>query len=171
MAQKIGRFDWRGEWADRDAINRNAETLETVEADVGKLEQRIAKQARDILQLRAIVEGLVDMLQATIGLDEHALDDAVAAALERLAPRPPQPKPPPQPPQPPTDPYRNLPPELAGADEDSTAAKELLGVAQEHYFSKRFSKAREIYQDIVRRYGATKQAAIAREQLENLRGV
>lgn len=38
-------------------------------------------------------------------------------------------------------------------------------------FSERFQEARVIYQQIVDEHGGTKQAAIARQQLENLRGV
>jgi predicted lipid-binding transport protein (Tim44 family) len=51
------------------------------------------------------------------------------------------------------------------------AAKALLATAQDHHFAKRFVDAREVYAQIVERYGATKQAATARQQLENLRGL
>jgi hypothetical protein len=55
--------------------------------------------------------------------------------------------------------------------DDIEAAKALLATAQKHHFAKRFADARELYTQIVDRFGATKQAATARQQIENLRGV
>jgi hypothetical protein len=51
---------------------------------------------------------------------------------------------------------------------DSPTAQALLTTAHDHHFSKRFQDARVIYQQIVEQHGATKQATVARQQLENL---
>jgi hypothetical protein len=71
-------------------------------------------------------------------------------------------------PVPSTDPYRGIP-TTDPRDEDVAAAKALLAVAQDHHFSRRFQEARAVYQQIVDSHGDTKQAATARQQLENLR--
>jgi len=54
--------------------------------------------------------------------------------------------------------------------EDIDAAKKLHRVAEDHHFSKRFADARAVYKEIIDRYGTTKQASVARQQLDNLRG-
>jgi TolA-binding protein len=53
--------------------------------------------------------------------------------------------------------------------EEIEAAQTLLAQAQKHHFSKQFQEARAIYKQIVERYGDTKQATVARQQIENLR--
>jgi hypothetical protein len=55
--------------------------------------------------------------------------------------------------------------------EDVAAARALLRKAEDLHFNKRFQEAREIYQQIVDKHADTKPAAVARQQLENLRGV
>lgn len=54
--------------------------------------------------------------------------------------------------------------------ETVTAAKALICIAEQHHFSKRFADARATYAQIVEKYGNTKQAIVAKQQLENLRG-
>jgi hypothetical protein len=54
--------------------------------------------------------------------------------------------------------------------EEIEAAKAMLASAEFHHFAKRFGDARVLYGQIVDRYPATKQAATARQQLDNLRG-
>jgi TolA-binding protein len=166
MAQKLGilnQWFW-GEWADRAAINRNAEDLSTVEAEVGALRTLVQRQAQDILRLRAMLDGVVDLLHDKLQLDEAELRRSVEAAWEKLNP------PPPEKPVSPvgTDPYRGG---TAGEPTvpETDAAKALLATAQSHHFSRRFAEARDAYQQIVDGYPATKQAATARQQLDNLK--
>jgi len=166
VAQKLGLFNqwlW-GKWADRSAINKNADALESVEATVSSLQETVAVQAEEILRLRAMILGVVDLLQAKVPIDESELELAMNHAWERLVPPPP-----PEPPRGPTDPYRNLVASDEATPEEIDAAKALLATAEEHHFAKEFDEARAIYQKIVDRYGATKQAKVARQQLANLR--
>lgn len=163
MAQKLGILNQLlfGDWAERDAINRNADSLSTVEANVAELRTMVQRQQQEILRLRAMFLGVVEVLQEKVQLDEAELERAVQAALIELAP------PPPSPPVAPSDPYRNTPVEPSATDVD--AAKALLTTAQDHHFAKRFQEARTVYQQIVEQYPHTKQAGIARQQVDNLR--
>ena len=167
MAEKLGFFDqWMwGNWAERGTINKNAETLGAVEASVGSLQATVANQAQEIIRLRAMLAGLVEVLRSTVQLDDAALEIAANAAWAKLVPQPPENKPAA------TDPYRGLP--ASGDDptpDEIAAAKQLLRVAEDHHFSKRFANAIEVYQEIIDRYCTTKQAATARQQIANLRG-
>jgi len=47
----------------------------------------------------------------------------------------------------------------------------LMKVAEGHHFSKQFAEARSVYEEVVAKYGNTKQAASARQQLQNLKGI
>lgn len=64
MAQKPGFLDQMlfGDTEERAAINRNAAELDKVEASVGDLRRVVQNQASEILQLRAALSGLVDVL-------------------------------------------------------------------------------------------------------------
>lgn len=163
MAKKLGLLDQIlfGDWADRAAINRNAEDLSNVEAEVSALRTVVQRQAEDILRLRAMLTGLVDVVREKVSFSEVELEQAVQAAWTELAPPPP--------PTTRTDvhPYRGDPVELS--EEEIAAAKALLKSAQDHHFSKRFSEARALYQQIVDQHPTTKQATTARQQLDNLR--
>jgi TolA-binding protein len=165
MAQKLGFLDqllW-GDHADRAAINRNAAELDNVSATVADLRKLVHIQSNEILQLRGILNGLVEVLQQKVSFTDAELEGAVRTALDKLAPPPP----------PPTkgyDPYRNLPqPEIEASPEEIAAANALHKKAQDHHFSKRFKEAREVYQEIVDKYGHTGTATHARQQLENLK--
>ena len=163
MADKLGILDQMlfGKWADRSAINRNAEALSSVESDLGELRKVLKQQAEEILRLRAMFLGLAEVVQAKTAFADVELEQAVDAAWAKLSPPPPTA-------QPSTDPYRGTPGgEPSPADVD--AAKALLATAQNHHFSQRFSEARTIYQQIVDAYPTTKQAATAKQQLANLR--
>lgn len=147
-----------GEWADRSAINRNAEDLSLVEADLTKLRAAVQQQGQEIVQLRALLAGLIDVLQTRISLDDAELEHAVREAMTEL-----------QPPAKPAaggSPYRDG---GAAPPADDPAAKVLLAKAQDLHFSKRFDEAREVYKQIVEQYGDTKQAVAARQQVENLK--
>jgi hypothetical protein len=161
MAKKLGIFNqlFFDKWADRSAINANAEALESVEMDVTALRKVVARQAKEIDHLHALIEGVVEVLHAKLPFDDAELEHAVTAALERRAP--------PQPAPQPTDPYRNTP---AGSTPDDPAAAALLRAAQDHHFAKRFAEARAAYKEIVERHAESKQAKIAQQQIENLRG-
>ncbi len=163
MAEKLGFFaNWLGgDWAERSTINANADTLEGVEARMNDLERTVDRQAKEILELRATAMGLVELLQTKVKFDDSELDVEVRSAWNKLLP--------PAKPKSSTDPYRGTPAGDASA-EDIAAAKELMRVAQDHHFSKRFAEARTVYQQIVESYGSTKQAATARQQIENLKG-
>jgi hypothetical protein len=165
MADKLGIFDQMlfGKWADRAAINRNAEELSNVEAGMDEMRKLVQRQGQEILRLRAMLMGVVEVLHAKAPFDDAELEHAVEAAWTKLSP------PPPAPPTSPTagDPYRGAAGDPAAGDVD--AAKALLVSAQSHHFSQRFAEAKAVYQQIVERYGNTKQAATARQQLENLR--
>lgn len=163
MAEKLGLFNQLlfGNYAERATINRNAEELSLVGADLEKLRKVAERQAEEILQLRAMVMGMVEVLQQKAVIDKTQLEDAMEAAWTKL-------NPPPTPPPTSGDPYRGTAGEASPADVD--AAKTLLAAAQDHHFSRRFPEARAVYQQIVDQYGTTKQAATARDQLKNLRG-
>jgi hypothetical protein len=162
MAEKLGFLNQLmfGNWAERGAINRNAEDLSAVEANIESLQKVVQRQAQEILQLRAMFMGVVEVLQHKTLVDDAELEQAVKAAYTSLAP-PPKPLPA-------TDPYRNSPTADA-SPEDVAAAKALLATAQDHHFSRRFAEARAVYLQIVEKYGDTKQAVTARQQLENLK--
>ena len=161
MAEKLGILNQLlfGDWAERSTINRNAEHLSTVEANVSALREIVALQADEIMQLRAILKGVIEVVRAKTPFDDTELERAVNAAWAELSP--------PEPPKAPTDPYRSLPVDVSAADVD--AAKALLATAQDHHFSRRFQEARAVYQQVVDQYGNTKQAETARQQLDNLR--
>jgi hypothetical protein len=165
MAQKLsffGQWMW-GNWAERDVINNNAETLETIESKMSDLQSTVARQTQEIARLRAMIAGLVDVLQTKVSFDDAELESAANAAWTQLQP-------------PPTkqsgDPYRGLPQAAEEPTaEEIEAAKQLLRVAQDHHFAKQFETARSVYTEIIDRYGATKEAGVARQQLANLRGM
>jgi hypothetical protein len=173
MAQKLDWFSqwWRGEWADRRAINANADALEDVEATVGGMQRRIDRQAKEILRQRAMITGMIELLYAANVFDERALQRSVNAAWTRLtAPPALAPAPSPSRAQPvATDPYRGLPASEPVVTDDPDA-KALLQVAEEHVFFRRFSDARAVYTDVIARYPDTQQAAVAREHLADLGG-
>ncbi len=166
MAQKLGFFSqWLGgDWAERNTINANADALESVESKMTDLQATADRQAKEIIQLRATIMGLAEVLQAKVQFDDLELEREVNAALEKLAPQPKAPK------QGPTDPYRGLPAGDA-TPEEIDAAKKLMRIAEDHHFSKRFADARDVYKEVVEKYGGTKQAVAARQQLQNLRGL
>jgi hypothetical protein len=93
MAQQLGIFDqwFGGEWADRQAINRNAYELDYVQADVTSLQQALRKQANEILYLRAMFMGVVEVLHAKAPFDDAELAAAVDRAWGRLNRPPPPP--------------------------------------------------------------------------------
>jgi hypothetical protein len=163
VAEKLGIFSqWLGgEWADRRAINRNADALDSVEANVSELRSTIAHQSEEIMRLRAMIMGVVEVLHAKAPFADAELEAAVKAAWTELT------KPPPAPPTQ-TDPYRSLPGEPTS--DDIAAAKALMTIAENHHFAKRFADARATYQEVVTRYGNTKQAVVAKQQIANLRG-
>jgi hypothetical protein len=148
--------------ADQHAINQNAKILESVEVSLSSLQATVARQAQEILRLQAMIAGLVDVLQFKVPFDADELDRAANDAWNQLAP-------PAAAPAAPTDPYRNQPTSDT-TTEDVAAAKALLRVAEEHHFAKRFADARVTYQEVIDRFGNTKQASVARQQIENLRG-
>lgn len=165
MARKLGFFEeWLGsDWAQHRAINANAETLESVESRLLDLQSTVERQAKEIVQLRATVMGLAELLQRKVSFEDAELDQEVKVAYQQLVP-------PPKPAPAATDPYRQMPAGDA-TPEDSAAAKRLLKQAEDHHFAKQFAEARAIYQEIIAKYGATKQANQARQQLSNLKGV
>jgi TolA-binding protein len=68
-------------------------------------------------------------------------------------------------------PFATARPAIPEALRDSEAAKALLRAAQDHHFAKQFAEARQRYTDLVTQFPDTKQATVARQQLENLRNV
>lgn len=164
MAEKLGIFSqWMwGEWADRNAINKNADVLESVETNVSALQSTVARQSEEILRLRAMIMGVVEVLHAKAPFDDDELEAAVNAAWTGLTK-------PTASLQVATDPYRGLPGVTEPTPEAVTAAKALISVAEQHHFSKQFADARATYAEIVEKYGNTKQAIVAKQQLENLR--
>lgn len=163
MAEKLGLFaQWLGgDIAERKIINANAEALTSVENQLEALHAIVERQAKEIVELRATIMGLSELLRAKVNFESEDLDREVSAAMVQLRPPPP----PPEPVAFSSDPYRGLP--LDPVDLD--AAKRLMRAAEDHQFSKRFAEARAIYQQVVDGYPGTKQAIAARTQLENLR--
>ena len=164
MAQKLGFMQqwWGGTWADRDAINQNAETLESVEANVTELQRLVSRQAQEILRLRATITGIVEVLHDKVALDDADLERAVNTAWEHLSP------PASAAPATSTTPYRDGATSTEPTPDDIAAATKLIRTAEGHHFGKRFADARAAYQEVIDRYGTTKQATIARQQLKNL---
>lgn len=162
MAQKLGFLNqWLfGSWAERAAINRNADSLSRVELTVHELRVAVQQQGEQLVQLRAVVMGVVELLQLRATFHEAELERAVKTAWTKLTTPPPAAVT--------THPYRGSGDEPSAADVE--AARELMRAAQDHHFSRRFDEARPIYQEIVERFGNTKQAKVARDQLVNLRG-
>jgi hypothetical protein len=115
MAQKIGLFDQMlfGTSASRAAINRNADELSYVGASVTTLHALVQRQAQEILQLRAMVIGLAEVLHARALFDEPELQRAVQASWAQLTAPQPQPQPPPAA----TDPYRGMPADVPAPPE------------------------------------------------------
>lgn len=109
MAQKVRWLDgWLlgGEWADRRVINQNADELTYVEGGMTQLGAIVQRQGQEILWLRAVVAGLVEVLHARSPFDSAELEGAVQSAWKELT----APPPPPSPPAPTmTDPYRGMP--------------------------------------------------------------
>ncbi len=165
MAERLGFFSqWLGgNWAERNTINANADALESVESKVRDLRATADRQAKEIVQLRATLIGLADVLQAKVQFEDSDLEHAVNVALEKLAPQPKDPA------SRSTDPYRGLPTDEP-TPEDVAAAKQLMRAAEDHHFARRFAEARQVYEEVVAMYGSTKQAVAARQQLQNLRG-
>ena len=94
MAHKLGFFtQWMfGDWAERDAINKNADTLETIEAKVSDLRSTVARQAQEITRLRAMVMGLVEVRSSTDTARRsrrasHASNSITCAASEAIGRR------------------------------------------------------------------------------------
>jgi hypothetical protein len=104
MAHKLGFFDqwFGGEWADRAAINRNADDLSAVEASVSGLQAVVQRQGQEILRLRAMFLGVVDVLHQKAPFDDAELERAVQIAWTKLTTPPPTT-------QGSTDPYRRTP--------------------------------------------------------------
>lgn len=100
MAQKILNKWFGGEWQDRAAINANAIELEAVGTDVEILRRLIKQQSQQLLQLRAMFMGVVDVLHAKMPFDDAELERAVTSAWTQLT------APPPPPAQPGGEPYR-----------------------------------------------------------------
>lgn len=100
MAQ-VGFFDqwFFGAWADRRAINETSNELYAVEGNVQQLNQIVAQQRKELLQLRALVLGLVEVMHRKAPFDEAELQKEVEVAYDRLL------RPPPPPPMPPANPY------------------------------------------------------------------
>ncbi|HEX3760005.1 MAG TPA: hypothetical protein VHW23_14920 [Kofleriaceae bacterium] len=109
MAQKFDWSAWRlGLFTERAVINRNAEELDYVQGTLSSLWGTVQRQQQEILQLRATLIGVIEVLHARAPFDVDELDRAVQTALTDLTAPPP---PPPSPPPASTDPYRGLPAE------------------------------------------------------------
>jgi hypothetical protein len=109
MAQKVRLLDYwlLGAWADRTVINQNADELAYVEVGVTSLQATVQRQGQEILWLRAVLSGLVEVLHARSSIDDAELEHAVQAAWNQLTAPPPAPSPAPAM----TDPYRGTPAE------------------------------------------------------------
>jgi hypothetical protein len=83
MAQKLSL--WRDQkWAAYEAINRNSEDLDTVELSVRGLQTIMQRQAQEILRLRAMIMGIVEVIHAKAPFDDAELEAAVQAAWVQL---------------------------------------------------------------------------------------
>lgn len=92
MAERITMWNWSPQRADRMAINANAEELEVVETDLVTLKALVKRQSEELLYMRAMFMGLVDVLHGKVSFDDAELAQAVNAAWTELhAPPPRQP--------------------------------------------------------------------------------
>jgi hypothetical protein len=89
VAQKLTFFHTGTSWADRDAINANADELDSVETDVGSLRTAMLRQNQEILRLRAMLMAVVEVLHAKAPFDDAELDSAFNAAWTQLTAPPP----------------------------------------------------------------------------------
>lgn len=110
MAQKLGKPSWwSGQIYERAVIDRNAQDLAEVEVTVGALQAVVQRQEQEILRLRAMLIGLVEVLHTRTPFYDGELDRAAEAAWTLLTgPAAPLPSPAAS-----TDPYRGLPAEPA----------------------------------------------------------
>lgn len=111
--------------------------------------------------LLAILLGAVMLLAAMIAGEVKRLGERVRQLEQREPPRHTEP----------AFPFVAARPAIPEAQRDSEAAKALLRTAQDHHFAKQFAEARQRYTDLVTQFPDTKQATVARQQLENLRNV
>jgi hypothetical protein len=88
VPSQIGLFDqwWGGAWADRNAINQNANELAALEGNTQMLQDLVRRQAQDILRMRAMFAGLVQVLEAKNLVAESELQAAIQATWEQLDP-------------------------------------------------------------------------------------
>jgi hypothetical protein len=101
MAERLsfwqGAFSFGGpEWADRKAINANAEELELVEGNLTSLRTALQRQTQELLYMRAMFTGLIETLHARQPFAEGELEAAVQRAWTELTTPPPPPPPTPQ---------------------------------------------------------------------------
>jgi hypothetical protein len=164
MAQKLGFFRQMlgGDHAERHAINANADALESIESRVDVLHETVFQQQKEILQLRATLMGLAELLQSKVPYEDAELESRVRTAWDELAP-------PKAARKAAVDPYRDTPVTGDPTPAETDAAKQLLKVAEGHHFAKRFAEAKVAYQEVITKYASTKQASTARQQLDNLR--
>lgn len=112
MAEKLGIVNQMlfGKWADRAAINRNADSLSAVEGNLDELRKLIQRQSEEILRLRAMFMGVVEVLHSKAPFDDVELEHAIDSAWQSLTAPPPSASPTA------TDPYRGTPGEPSASD-------------------------------------------------------
>jgi hypothetical protein len=91
MTERVSRWDafFGNQYADRQAINQNADELDTVQTEIEKLNKLVHRQADDLLLMRAFVIGIVEVLHAKAPFDQAELDAAVSEAYAQLTAPPP----------------------------------------------------------------------------------
>lgn len=119
---------------------------QAIEARITSLETTVSQQRQEIVRLEAILARFASVLQQQ-GIDEVAVKEVATRTLEDLAP----------------------PPTEAPTEREIEIATKLLSIAQRHVYAREFPQAREMYQRVAARYGHTEQAAVASQQLENLK--
>ena len=67
-----------GQWADQQAINANADEL-------GAVENQVAALRRDVLRLRSMYMGLVEVVRTKLAFDQAELDRHVKDAWTMIA--------------------------------------------------------------------------------------
>jgi formylmethanofuran dehydrogenase subunit E len=93
MARKVKSWSFQPQTQNFNAINQNADELDRASQNIGSLArvavrqgQTLADQQQQILQLRAIVTGLIDALHAKGSFEDEELESAVAQAMSEAFP-------------------------------------------------------------------------------------
>jgi hypothetical protein len=112
MSTRISVSRWNDDFHARRAINDHADEIDAVETEVETLQRLVKQQADELLMLRALLVGLVEVMRSKGSIDEAELDAQVSKVWEQLTAPPP-----------PVDPNANMPKPVKRDERPITCAK------------------------------------------------